>query len=168
MIRFVGAALLVAGCSGFGFCIAAAHRREAAMLRRLIRALQEMEWELKYRMTELPELCAVAADAAGGRLKDIFLQLQKRLDGREVVHISGCLNGILNETELPRAVRRNMKQLGASLGRYDLEGQLQGLTAVRCQCRHDLKALENGSADRLKSYQTLAVCTGTALAILFL
>lgn len=168
MIRLAGAVLLMAGCGGFGFSLAAAHRREAAMLRRLIHGLQEMEWELKYRMTELPELCRIAADAAGGEVRDIFRELSGKLIRCEVTDIAASLNGILSCRELPRRVRRNIRQLGASLGRFDLEGQLQGLQAVRLQCREDLKALEENSIQRLRSYQTLALCAGAALAILLL
>ena len=167
MIRLVGAALLMAGCGGFGFTLAAAHRREMGLLRRLINALQEMEWELKYRMTELPDLCRIGGDAAGGTLREIFRELAGKLDRREAVEISGCLNGILNKQELPRRVRRNLKQLGRSLGRFDLEGQLQGLQAVRQQCRKDLKDLSENSVQRMRNYQTLALCAGAALAILF-
>ena len=61
-----------------------------------------------------------------------------------------------------------MRQLGRCLGRFDLEGQLEGLEAVRRQCSHDLKELEALGPDRLKNYRTLAVCAGVALAILFL
>ena len=168
MIRFAGAVLLMAGCSGFGFSMAAAHRREVSLLRRLIHGLQEMEWELKFRMTELPELCRIAADASGGDLKPVFRQLAGKLERREVEEISGCLNGLLQHYDLPRRVKKNLRQLGASLGRFDLEGQLQGLQAVRQQCREDVKALEENSALRLRNYQTLALCGGAALAILFL
>lgn len=168
MIRLLGAALLMAGCGGFGFTLAAAHRRQAGLLRRLIHGLQEMEWELKYRMTELPELCRIAGDASGGVLKELFRTLAEKLDRQEVTDISGCVNGLLMQQELPRRVRRNIRQLGASLGRYDLEGQLQGLEAVRRQCRKDLQELEDNSRERLRSYQTLALCAGAALAILFI
>ena len=168
MIRLMGAALLMAGCGGVGFSLAAAHRKETGMLRRLIRGVQEMEWELRYRMTALPDLCRIAGDAAGGALRDIFRELADMLDRREVTEITGCVNGILQNRELPRRVRRNMKQLGRSLGRFDLEGQLEGLQLVRQQCRKDLQELEENSADRLRNYQTLALCAGAALAILFI
>lgn len=168
MIRLLGAALLVTGCGGFGFSLAAACRREMRLLRRLIHALQEMEWELKYRMTELPELCQIAGDAAGGILKEVFQELSGRLSRNEVTDISGSLNSIIYRKELPGRVRKNLRQLGASLGRFDLEGQLQGLECVRRQCRKDLQALEEGSAMRLRNYQTLALCAGLALAILFI
>ncbi len=166
MIRFMGAALLIAGCGGFGFSVASAHRREAALLRHLIKGLREMEWELKYRLTGLPGLCRVAGDAAGGELRSVFQELAEKLDRREVDEISGCLNGILLSHSLPRSVRRNLRQLGRSLGRFDLEGQLQGLEVLRQQCRQDLSALEEGAQQRLRSYQTLALCGGVALAIL--
>ena len=58
--------------------------------------------------------------------------------------------------------------LGASLGRFDLQGQLQGIESVRAQCRKDLAELEDNRDQRLRSYQTLGLCAGCALAILFL
>ena len=166
MIRLFGAALLVAGCGGFGFSLAAGRKKEAAMLRRLIGARREKEWELKYRMTEIPELCTLAGTAAGGVVKQCFLTLADRLEKKEVTCISGTMNAILNGCTMPRSVRRNMKLLGETLGRYDLEGQIQGLETVRRQCRKDLKDLEEHSVRNLRDYQTLAVCAGAALAIL--
>ena len=83
-----------------------------------------------------------------------------------VCDISAAFLSELSQRELPRCVRRNLKQLALSLGRYDLEGQLQGLEMVRQQCRKDLEELESDRFDRMRSYQTLAVCAGAALAIL--
>lgn len=166
MIRIFGAALLVAGCGGFGFSLAAGRKKEAAMLRKIISALQEMEWELKYRMTELPELCRMAGTATGGVIKQCFWTLADRLENREVTNISGTMNAILNNHTMPRSIRRNMKLLGETLGRYDLEGQLQGLETVRRQCRKDLNNLEEHAIQHLRDYQTLAICAGAALAIL--
>lgn len=168
MMRLWGAALLMAGCGGFGFTLAAAQRREVSMLRKLMHALQEMEWELKYRMPALADLCKIAADASGGMVREIFQELEEKLIRREVYDISACVNSIVIQKELPRSVRKNIKQLGSSLGRYDLEGQLQGLETVRRQCRKDLQKLEENSVQRLRNYQTLAFCAGAALAILLI
>ena len=158
----------MAGCGGFGFSLTAAHRREVTLLRRLMKSLQEMEWELKYRMTELSQLCRAGGDAAGGLLQDIFRELADRLDRGEVEDISRCFNAIVSRRDLPRRVRRNLRELGRSLGRFDLEGQLQGLRAVRLQCRKDVNDLEADGGERLRSCRTLALCAGAALAILFL
>lgn len=166
ILRLAGAALLVAGSGGFAFSLAYATRREIKMLHNLVHAIQEMEWELKYRMTELPELLCTAANAAGSPLREIFLELSGKLIRREAEDISGSMNAILNHRELPRRVRSNLAHLGQSLGRYDLEGQLLGLQDVRIQCRKDYHMLEENSSQRLHNYQTLALCAGAGLAIL--
>ena len=168
VIRMLGAFLLLFGCGGFGIAVSAAHRKEVKMLKKLKGAVQEMEWELKYRMTELPELCLIAGNAAGGVLKDIFLELSSKLKRCEIIDISASMNGILSKYELPCRVRRNMRQLGATIGRFDLEGQLQGMSIIRHQCISDIQKLEENSSDRLRSYRMMAWCTGAALVILLI
>ena len=95
-------------------------------------------------------------------------ELGEKLRRREVLDISACFNDILERRDLPKYVRRNLKQLGACLGRFDLEGQVQGLEAVRCQCRQDLARLQENGPQRMRNYQILALCAGAALAILFI
>ena len=168
MIRILGAALLVGGCCGFGWILARAHRREVRLLRQLRKAVQEMQWELKFRMTPLPELCTLAGQTAGEPLKHLFLRFSQKLDRREVTDPAACFNGLLMNEELPGRVKGLLRQLGDCLGRFDLEGQLQGLEEVRQQCVRELKELEEKTPDRLKNYRTLAVSAGVVLAILFL
>ena len=168
MIRMTGAVLLVAGCGSFGFLIGIHYRREIRMLRYLLAALQEMEWELKYRLTPLPELCGIAASASGGKLQELFRNLRKDLETGCCAEVSGCMNGLLQTGDIPSKTAICLKELGRSLGRYDLEGQLQGLQEVRLHCRKNLEELESHRAERLRSYQTLGLCAGTALVILFL
>ena len=168
MIRIFGAALLLLSCCGFGFSLSVSHRKELDMLRTLKKAVQEMEWELKYRMTELPELCILAGNMTGGVLKDIFMELANKMKNREVMDISACFNGIIGQKELPRRVRRNLRQLSVHLGRFDLDGQLQGLEAIRQQCCIDIMELKENSRERLHSYQVIAACMGTALVILLI
>jgi hypothetical protein len=54
------------------------------------------------------------------------------------------------------------------LGIFDLPGQLKGLEEAQQVCQRALEQLEKGQAARLRSYQTLALCAGAALTILFL
>lgn len=167
MIRLIGAVLLLTGCSGFGLVLATAHRREIRLLRKLLHGIQEMSWELKYRMTALPDLCLIGAEASCSPVSDVFKELADRLSRNEVTDISGAMNQLVACHELPGRVRRNMRQLGTSLGRFDLEGQLQGLDAAKQQCRKDLIELQENAPQRIRNYQTLALCAGAALAILF-
>ena len=45
---------------------------------------------------------------------------------------------------------------------------LKGLEAVRQKCREDIQLLTEDKAVRMRSYQTLGICAGVALAILFM
>lgn len=164
----IGAILVITGCGGFGLSLAAAYKREEGLLRRLIRVLQFMRWELQYRLTPLPELCRQAAGETGGVLREVFEGLARELDGHSAPEVYQCmLCALRTSRELPGSVKKLLRQLGRSLGRFDLNGQIQGLDAVEAACRERLTVLSSNRDVRLRSYETLALCAGAALAILF-
>ena len=166
-LQWIGAAMVIGGCGGFGLTLAAGERREIQMLRQLMAVLEEMEWELQYRLTPLAGLCRTGAKATKGKLQRIFLDLAKQLDGRDQAYVSGCMNALLTQQKnLPRSIRRLLTGLGNCLGRFDFSGQLQGLQTVKAGCARELERLERNRDTRLRSYQTLGLCAGAALAIL--
>ena len=138
--RWFGAALVIAGCGGFGFSIASGYKREEGILRQLLRVLNYMEWDLA-----------------------------RELEWQTAPDAASCMTAALKRShELPRRIRGIMKQLGHTLGRFDLPGQKQGLEEVKEACRMELEALGKNRETRLRSYGTLGLCAGAALAILFL
>ena len=168
-VKLVGAALIIAACGTVGFSMAAAHRREEAALRQLIRALDYMGCELQYRLTPLPELCRNAAAESAGSVSQVLLHLAAELEGQIAPDAASCMNAALGKTSrLPKMATKNFRLLGSSLGRFDLQGQLSGLEQTRQQCRRELEELTRNRDVRLRSYQTLGLCAGSALAILFL
>lgn len=167
--KWIGALLIILGCGGFGFSLAAAHRREEGTLRQLIAALDYMECELQYRLTPLPDLCRAAGQEGKGLVGEVLLNLSRELDNQISPDVASCMNAALASAgDLPRHTGENLRLLGSSLGRFDLTGQLNGLEAVRSNCRRDLEALGDNRDVRLRSYQTLGLCAGAALAILLI
>lgn len=168
-IKLIGAILIIAGCGGVGFSMAAAHRREEKALWQLIGVLNYMGCELQYHLTPLPELCRCAAEQTVGNIRQLFQNLASELEGQIAPDATACMNAAIAKTSrLPQQARKNLLMLGTSLGRFDLQGQLKGLEAARQQCRRDLDGLTRDRDVRLRSYQTLGLCAGSALAILFL
>lgn len=168
-MKIIGAVLIIVGCGGVGFSMAAAHRREEKALRELIRALDYMGCELQYRLTSLPDLCRCAAKESGGVIAQLLLNLSKELDAQVAPDALSCMNAALSKTKgVPQRTRKNLEALGVSLGQFDLQGQLTGLEAARKQCRRELDELSKDRDVRLRGYQTLGLCIGSALAILFL
>jgi stage III sporulation protein AB len=149
--------------------MAAAHRRAENALRQLIGALDYMGCELQYHLTPLPDLCRAAAIQSGGCIRSVLQCLSEELESQIAPDVVSCMNAAIAKTsKLPRQVKKNLEVLGSSLGRFDLQGQLKGLEAARHQCRRDLDELSKDRDVRLRSYQTLGLCAGSALAILFL
>ena len=168
-LKLIGAILIIISCGGFGFKLAASHRREETTLRQLVSVLDFMECELQYRLTPLPELCRQAAAESSGLIWQIFLALAMELEDQISPDVERCMNAALSKVkDIPAHSLEALSLLVRSLGRFDMEGQLKGLDSVRQDCRRNLDALNKNKDVRLRNYQTLGLCAGAALAILFI
>lgn len=168
-IKLIGAAMIVAGCGGVGFSMAAAYRREEKALGQMVAALDYMGCELQYHRLPLPELCRRVAGETGGVVGRVMDELAGELENQVAPDAAACMTAALTKTSnLPRRLEKILRELGTSLGQFDLPGQLQGLEGAREACRRELEELSRDREPRLRSYQTLGLCAGCALAILFL
>lgn len=167
-IKWIGAALIIGACATMGCYAAISSKREEAALRQLISALDFMSSELQYRLTPLPELCRMAGKESGKGVGTVLLRLAQELEAQISPDVESCLNMALKTSgDLPRRVTEAFRIFGTSLGRFDVEGQIQGLDSVRSYCRRELEQLSLNRDARLRGYQTLGLCAGAALAILF-
>ena len=168
ILKLLGAVMIITGCGGIGFRIAANHRQEEKNLRQLIGILDYMECELQYRLTPLPELCRQAAKEFSGLLGKVFSELALEMETQVSPDLDTCMCiAVEKSPKLTPFAREELLLLGKSVGRFDMEGQLKGLEAVRQDCRRQLEGLSCNRDTRLRSYQTLGLCAGAALAILF-
>lgn len=166
--KWIGAALVIAGSSGFGFTMAALYRKNEKQLRQFLQILDDMECLLQYKLMPLPELCRNAVRRIQGPLRTLLLQFAKELEQQVAPDAPSCMAAALTRCDgLNGNVRYLCSELGHSLGIYDLPGQLKGLDTVRKNCKRVLKNMECNRELRIRSYQTLGICTGVALAILF-
>ena len=166
ILKIVGICMVIAGCGGVGFRIASNYRKEEKELRQLIGVLDYMECELQYRLTSLPQLCRQAAMEFPHM--SIFSELALELEAQVSPDVDRCMAAALQrKRDLPPITRSNLELLGRSIGRFELEGQLKGFESVRQECRRNLDLLSENRENRLRSYQTLGLCAGAALAILF-
>lgn len=167
MLKLMGVIFVIAGCGSVGFRIAANHRNEEKALHQLIGILDYMACELQYRLTPLPDLCRQVAKEFTHVPSNVFLELALEMEAQLSPDIACCMSAVLSKRmALPTITRSELELLGKSIGRFDLEGQLKGLEAVQKDCRRNLETLGNNRESRLRSYQTLGLCAGAALAIL--
>ena len=167
--KWFGAILIIAGCGGFGFSLAAAHHREEAALEQLIAVLDYMACELRFRMTPLPELFHQAGRERKGIIGHFFRKLGNMLGAGRFRAPGECICILLQEfPELPGQAGQQLRVMGESLGRFDLDGQLAGIESLRSSSRAALESLRKDKVTRLRSYQTLSLCAGAALAVLLI
>lgn len=168
IIRIFGAILVVAASAGFSVTMAASCRQEEQSLRHLIRSLEFMSCELSYRQTPLPQLCRKTSASTDGIISALFLALGQALERQTAPDAEGCMTEVLEQVSLPPVIHRLLRELGSTLGCFDLPGQLRGIEGVISSAEQALRHHREEKGSRLRSYQTLAMCTGAALAILML
>lgn len=167
--KWIGAILVIAGCGGVGFTMAAVYKREEWALRSLLGALDFMACELQFRLTPLPDLCRQAGKECRGVVGQVLTNLARELENQISPDADSCMYAAISRTDnLPEKAQEALRMLGSGLGRFDLQGQLQGLEQVRSHCRRELDRLADNRDQRVRGYQTLGVCAGAALAILFI
>ena len=102
-------------------------------------------------------------------MRTVFLNLYRELSWQKLPDAGSCMHAAIQRTgEVPARVRRLLGQLGHTLGRFDLPGQIQGIQAVRKRCEDTLADVRKNREEQLRSYQTLGICAGAALAIVLL
>ena len=165
--KWIGAILIIASCSGCGFSVAAGKRREERLFYQLMEILQFMESELQYRLTPLPDLCRMAAGESKGILQTVFINLFRELSWQKLPDAGSCMYAALQRSgDIPVRVRRLLVQLGHTLGRFDLSGQLQGIREVGKRCEESIQHIHKNKDERLRAYQTLGIFACAALAII--
>ena len=168
-LKLVGVIFTIVGCGSVGFKIAANYRREERNLQQLLRILEYMQCELQYRYTSLPTLCRQIANTFKGSPGYIFMELATEIESQISPDASCCMKNIINKDQrLPPITKNVFADLGISIGKFDLNGQVSSIESVKDSCTRSLNHLRENKDARLRSYQTLSLCAGAALAILLI
>ena len=168
-IKLIGAVLVFLVCGGLGYQMAASHRLEVKTLQQLSAVLEHMECEMVYRLTPLPMLCRSTAEKFPGTLAKFFTAFAQELDNQVAPDVAHCIQAALwNVKGIPALTEEVLTELGTFLGAFDLDGQLKGLSAALETIRQKLEGLTQNQEARLRSYQTLGLCAGAAVVILFI
>jgi len=167
-LKILGAICVVAGCGACGFMMAAHHIGKIRKLQIFLSAVDFMECELQYRCTTLPNLCRQAAQVSQGIVKQVLIMLADELDAQIAPNVQRCLAAVMAKSSgFDRPLQEAFTELGKNLGKFDLAGQIKGLQSTRKFCEEILQQLMQNKDSRLRSYQTLGLCAGAAIAILF-
>ena len=167
-LKIIGAVCVIVACGSCGFLMASQHLAKIRLFRNLISVLDYMQCELQYRCTYLPQLCRQSGEQVNGKIQEVFLLLADELNEQISPNAYRCMAAVLDKLGATEtAWGAILLELGKNLGNFDMAGQLQGLEYARTLCRENLEKLMHNKESRLRSYQTLGLCAGAAIAILF-
>ena len=168
-LQWMGAIMIIAGCGGIGYLMAMYDKREMHHLQQLALAVEYMICELNFRGMQLPELCRGASQRCKGSVADLFGYLAQELDSQIAPDALCCMRHAMERCpEFRGSVPEYLSDLGATLGIFDLPGQLRSLEGLLERCRDRMAEMSKNRSQRLRGYQTLGLCAGAALAILLL
>ncbi len=146
-------------------------RRQQAQTLALIDALLRIRHELLYRLTPLPEIFTVLSGSRNCEIADFFSQLASMLSSMQACTVSYACRKAFAQTRglcLSSAARDTLLSLFDSLGKYDTEGSVQAIDLALSRLREEAKALQSGAAARCRTYLTLGICTGLAMAVILI
>ncbi len=168
-IRWLGMFLIGGAAAFVGFSAALRVRQTTMQLRQLLDALEVMRCELRFTMTPLPRLCQVVVQTAHGTVKTLFTHLQGCLENSDSPE-QAMRNAIARTKRLtlPDEILFSLLELGQTLGKFDLDGQISMLEMSQKRIRLCLERYEKDQAQRCRSYQTLGLCAGAALILLMI
>ncbi len=167
-LRILGAFLIIAGCSACGLLAAGQQRKAMACTEELIGALDTLICHLEFHRTPLPQLCKVVADEKVF-LKEYFSILSDEMDSQLRPHAAACAQeAFACIGDLPWEVRQLMKQFGATIGKFDVDGEIRNLEFLRTTAQEKLIAMRQYRKEKGKTNQTLWICAGVAAAVLMM
>ncbi|MBR1528277.1 MAG: stage III sporulation protein AB [Oscillospiraceae bacterium] len=163
-MKLSGMLLLLFCGGGTGFYLSRQIRSQIRIWSVLIALLEDCMIYIRYQHLPLPELFALLKEKQAYQNLD-FLQ---KLSFTPELSPETLWNQALEGTRVPPQAREILRNLGAELGRTDLQGQLAVLTLCRTQMQNALEHCRTDCEQKSKLYQALGWLGGAAMAVLFL
>ncbi len=168
-LRVLGAVLLLLGSGCFGMFLSAQYRREVLMLERLGELVEGISCELQYRLTPLPELLRSQSQNLDGPLRELLLELAAELEAQVAPDVGCCFHAALDKYPVfPPSVLQCLQELGRSLGKFDLKGQLLCLESVRSTCEARYQKMLAQQPGYLRCCRAYCICAGVVTVLLLL
>ena len=168
-MKLLGSLLIVAASASAGFGYSCAVRRQLRQLVALLAALDYMKSEMEYRLTPLAELFTLLGTEGDAAICALFRQTAANMRENCALPPQTALARAVEQTKaltLSARARQTLCTLAFSLGKFDVGGQLRAITLAQAHLRAELDELQSGSRARCRSYETIGVCAGLALAVL--
>ena len=169
IIKTLGAICIFGVCGGFGWMLAYAKKKEIDLIEQFIRILLRLENEIHYHLKSIPDIFRHISAEEKGELSEFLLQTAVEMENQIQPDVARCMAvSATGLAGMPNSIIKLIENLGNELGRYEVEGQISGIEQVRMRAEELRNELSRDRIRRIRGYQTLGLCVGAALVIIFI
>lgn len=172
MIKLLGCILIISASTAAGFILAGNMRKRLDQLRELQRSLLQLETEIVYTYTALPEACLKVSYKSGEPIKRLFSGVSEKLiaNKSESVHeaFSDCISDLKDNLNLKKTDLDIILDLSKALGCSDMEGHKSVFTLAKHDLHKSIEEAEAIIAKNTKMYRYLGFSFGAVVAILLI
>jgi len=171
MIRLIGAVLITAGAAAWGLLGVFRLRSRVRSLNALVSALGVMKSEICERLTPMPELLKLLGNEATPPASLLFKNAAEKIPSLGSKPFSTLWNQAVHETpELLLAPPEELalKELGLSLGRYDIGEQRSALQYAERRLGDYARKAETEREKNSKVHAFLGVAAGLFAVVILL
>jgi len=170
MIKIFGAVLIVSASTVIGFMVAEFTRKRLLQLKDLEGALIQLENEIFFTRTALPEACLSVAQKSKYPISTLFNKVSNLLQYNSSDSVYDAFHKTLNEEIDGLYVDKEDKDilldLAKALGESDLEGHKKIFSLAEHNLKTRIQSLEANVDKNIKMYRYLGFSLGAAVAIL--
>lgn len=169
IIKLIGAMMVLCGCGVFGIMSASSYRKEIRTLSSFMDLIHAVECELQYKANKLQDVFGNLADSMISPISDFCRILSAEFDSQVQPCVPDCVYAALTKCHnIPKSTESYIAKMGLTLGRFDLNGQLLELSALKKETALAISKLSAQQDTRTRNMKTLAICAGAAIVILFI
>lgn len=168
--KIIGSLVLVAGTAALGVYYAGQYMERLRNLIELKKALMQMQGELRYLHSAMPELLETIGKRMRGVLKRFFLSLASEMEKREQGDFVSLWDRQIKEKIPDSALEPEAKtllwEMGRQLADNDRQSKEDGITFALKQLEEMIEKRNKEKQNRLKLYYVCGIMVGVMLTIL--
>lgn len=171
MLKTAGAVLILLSSGAVGFGFANDIRRQMQQLTALISSFEMLKGEIETRRTPLPAALMLLSSSENREIGQFYkLCAENLIYEYQTSPYLAIKYGLENCRGLmiSKQARLALLSFGMSLGKLDADSQISAVLLIKSRLEQELDFMQSQAAARAKSYRTIGVCTGLALAVILL
>lgn len=172
LLKLVGCGMLIAGSTGYGFCMAYRYQDRIHLLMRLKQMIYLLKSQIRCTNATLEEAFRAVGERNGGPLGKLFREAASQIAQEEgasfYVIWKAAVDQLDPELALSDEDRQCLGAMAEHLGYLDMEAQERSLLLYLEELDETIRALQDQQKEKCRLYRSLGVMAGVFLAVVIL